>query len=242
LEEALAKRGVEVSIRELDVTKPATIKLVVEEIQKVHGHIDVLINNAGYGIAGFFEDLTEDEIRAQMETNFFGVQNTCREVVPLMRRQKAGRIINISSIAGQVSTPTLGAYSASKWALEAFSESLYFELSLFGVSVVLVEPGAYPTKIFSDNAHFAKNLHNPQSPYYALSAKLREIYNKNFKPDANGRDPDHVAALIEKIVANPRPRLRYMTEFPSWVRVMAQKTLPPSLLANIFRRTVHANK
>src|SRR5271163_4899610 len=115
LEEELARRNAQATIRELDVTKPATIKNVVEEIQKTHSHIDVLINNAGYGIAGFFEDLGEEEIRSQMETNFFGVQKVCREVIPLMRQRSQGKIINISSIAGQVATPCLGAYNASKW-------------------------------------------------------------------------------------------------------------------------------
>ena len=91
LENELAKRNAQAFIRELDVTKPSTIKNVVEEIQKTHFHIDVLINNAGYGIAGFFEDLSEEEIRAQMEVNFFGVQNVCREVIPLMRKRSQGQ-------------------------------------------------------------------------------------------------------------------------------------------------------
>jgi NAD(P)-dependent dehydrogenase (short-subunit alcohol dehydrogenase family) len=141
LEDELAKRQTQAFIRELDVTKPSTIKKVIEEIQKTHFHIDVLVNNAGYGLAGFFEDLSEEEIRAQMEVNFFGVQSVCREVIPLMRRRSQGKIINISSIAGRVASPCLGAYNTSKWALEAFSESLYYELGLFGISVSLVEPG-----------------------------------------------------------------------------------------------------
>ena len=178
LERALATRHAQVFIRELDVTKPSTIKNVVDEIQQTHFHIDVLINNAGYGIAGFFEDLTEEEIRSQMETNFFGVQNVCRQVIPLMRNRSQGKIINISSIAGQVATPCLGAYNTSKWALEAFSESLYYELGLFGISVVLVEPGAYPTNIFSQNAHYAQNFDNAQSPYFSISQKLKNIAQK----------------------------------------------------------------
>ena len=149
LEDALAQRQTQAFIRELDVTKPSTIKNIVEEIQKTHFHVDVLVNNAGYGIAGFFEDLSEEEIRAQMETNFFGVQNVCRAIIPLMRERHQGKIINISSVAGQVAVPCLSAYNTSKWALEAFSESLYYELGLFGISVVLVEPGSYRTNIFT---------------------------------------------------------------------------------------------
>src|SRR5258708_36819075 len=95
LENELAKHNTQAFIRELDVTKPSTIKNVVEEIQKTHFHINVLINNAGYGIGGFFEDLSQEEIRAQMEVNFFVAQNTCREVIPLMRKRSQGKIINI---------------------------------------------------------------------------------------------------------------------------------------------------
>ena len=239
LENELARRNAKAIIRELDVTKLSTIKNVVEEIQRTHSQIDVLINNAGYGIGGFFEDLTDEEIRSQMETNFFGVQNVCREVIPLMRKRQRGKIINISSIAGLVASPCLGAYNASKWALEAFSESLYFELSLFGISVCLVEPGSYPTNIFTQNAHYAKNFDNPQSPYFFFNQKLREISQNSIRKLK--RDPQDVARLIESIVNNPRPRLRYVSDFSSWSRVMAQKILPPRLVAAILRRFIHAD-
>jgi NAD(P)-dependent dehydrogenase (short-subunit alcohol dehydrogenase family) len=236
----LAKRQTQAVIRELDVTKPSTIKNVVEEIQKTHGLIDVLINNAGYGIGGFFEDLTDEEIRSQMEVNFFGVQNVCREVIPLMRKRRQGKIINISSIAGQVASPCLGAYNTSKWALEAFSESLYYELGLFGISVVIVEPGSYPTKIFTQNAHYAKNFENAQSPYFSFSQKLKNMSQENIRK--LNRDPDDVARLIENIVNKSHPRLRYVSDFSTWSRMMAQKILPPSLTSKIFRKIVRADK
>ncbi len=240
LEDELAKRKAQAFIRELDVTKPATIKNIVEEIQKKHFHIDVLVNNAGYGIAGFFEDLSAEEIRAQMETNFFGVQNACREVIPLMRRRGQGKIINISSIAGQVGSPCLGAYNASKWALEGFSESLNFELALFGISVSLVEPGSYPTRIFAENAHYAGNFDNTQSPYYKFSQKLNHVAQK-YTRNIN-RDPEDVARLIEKIVNKSHPGLRYVSDFSSWMRVMVQKIIPPRLFGYIFRRFAYADK
>lgn len=236
LENELAKRNAQAFIRELDVTKPSTIKNVIEEIQKTHGRIDVLINNAGYGIAGFFEDLSEEEIRAQMEVNFFGAQNVCREVIPLMRKRLQGKIINISSTAGRVASPCLGAYNTSKWALEAFSESLYYELALFGISVVLVEPGSYPTNIFTQNAHYARNFDNAQSPYFSFSQKLKNISQKSIRKF--NRDPDDVARLIENIINKPHPRLRYVSDFASASRIMAQKILPVRLTANIFRRIV----
>ena len=202
--------------------------------------MDVLINNAGYGIAGFFEDLSDSEIRAQMETNFYGVQNVCREVIPMMRRRLQGKIINISSIAGRVATPCLGAYNTSKWALEAFSESLYYEMALFGVSVVLVEPGSYPTNIFTQNSHYAKNFDNDQSPYYSIGQKIKKIAQHSIRKLKN--DPENVARLIENIINKPHPRLRYISDLSSWTRVMTQKILPTRLTAFIFRRFIHENR
>ncbi|MBF0504985.1 MAG: SDR family oxidoreductase [Candidatus Omnitrophica bacterium] len=240
LENELAARHAQAFIRLLDVTKKNTIKEVVEEIQEKHQGIDVLINNAGYGIGGFFEDLSEEDMRQQMEVNFFGVQNVCREVIPLMRRRSKGRIINISSVAGQVASPCLGAYNASKWALEAFSESLYFELSLFGISVCIVEPGSYPTNIFTQNAHYAKNFDNEQSPYFPFSQRLKSLSKQTISKLK--RDPEDVARLIEKIINKPHPRLRYVSDFSSWMRIKTQKFLPPPLISNIFRRIVYAEK
>ncbi|MDE2027856.1 MAG: SDR family NAD(P)-dependent oxidoreductase [Candidatus Omnitrophica bacterium] len=240
LEEQLTRRGVQAVIRELDVTKPSVIKNVIDEILKTHGRIDVLVNNAGYSMTGFFEDLSEEEIRAQMETNFFGVQHLCRQVVPLMRQRGAGKIINISSIAGQVATPGLGAYNASKWALEGFSESLYFELRPFGVSVVLIEPGLYPTDLFTKNVLYAKGVDNPQSPYFRYSQRLKQILQMSLKKI--GRDPDEIAKLIERIINDPNPRLRYISDFSSWARVMAQQVLPKNWVAYIIGRVINANK
>jgi len=240
LENELAKRNAQAMIRELDVTKPSTIKNVIEEIQKTHFHIDVLINNAGYAIVGFFEDLTPEEIRSQMEVNFFGVQNVCREVIPLMRKHSKGKIINISSVAGQVANPCLGAYSASKWAMEAFSESLYYELSLFGISVVLIEPGYYPTKIFTGNANFAKEFDNPESPYFSFSQRLKNVSQASIRKVS--RDPDEVAGLIEDIINKSYPRLRYVSDLVSLSRMLAQKFLPPWLIASLFRRIIHADR
>ena len=240
LEVELAKHNAQAAIRMLDVTKPSTIKNVVAEIQKTHFHIDVLINNAGYAVTGFFEDLSDEEIRDQMETNFFGVQSVCREVIPLMRERLKGKIINISSVAGQVANPAMGAYSASKWALEAFSESLYFELGLFGISVVLVEPGFYPTNIFKSSGRYAKNSSDERSPYFSYNQKIKNVSKKIVK--SVDRDPDDVARLIVKIVNKSQPRLRYVSDLLSWSRMMLQKNLPSRLTNFIFRRLVHADK
>jgi NAD(P)-dependent dehydrogenase (short-subunit alcohol dehydrogenase family) len=235
----VGKRGGQVLVRELDVTKPATIVKIIDEIKQHHGHIDAVVNNAGFGLGGFFEDLSEDEIRRQMEVNFFGVQNVCRQVLPLMRERKQGHIINISSIAGQTATPCLGAYNSSKWALEGFSESLYYEVRQFGIHVVLVEPGSYPTKIFRENACYGKNYHNPQSPYYHFSQRLQSFVEKHIR--TSKKNPEDVAQLIERIICSNRPRLRYISDVSSTIRVMTSKVLPPSLYEFIFRKVIYGN-
>ncbi|MBF0489477.1 MAG: SDR family oxidoreductase [Candidatus Omnitrophica bacterium] len=238
LNEVFKRRG-EVIIRELDVTKPESIKDVVTEIKNRHGSIDVVINNAGFGLGGFFEDLTQEEIRQQMEVNFFGVQNVCRQVIPLMRERKKGTIINISSIAGQCGSPALGAYSASKWALEGFSESLYHELIPFGVHVVLIEPGAYPTKIFSGNARYCEGFDKPNSPYFELSQKLRAFVTKTMAN--NKKDPEDIAKLIEKVIDTPNPKLRYVSDFSSWMRIVIGRILPASVYTYLFRKVIYGN-
>jgi NAD(P)-dependent dehydrogenase (short-subunit alcohol dehydrogenase family) len=112
-------------------------------------------------------------------------------------------------------------------------------MGLFGISVVLVEPGAYPTNIFTQNAHYAGNFDNAQSPYFSFSQKLRNISRQSIRKLK--RHPEEVARLIESIVNKSRPRLRYVSDFSSWSRVMAQKILPSRLIANIFRRIIYAH-
>ncbi len=235
--EAVGKEGGAVLVRVLDVTQPHTIKAVMDEIKHKHNRLDVVVNNAGYGLGGFFEDLGDDEIREQMDVNFFGVQNVCRAVIPLMRQERSGHIINVSSIAGQTGTPALGAYNASKWALEGFSESLYQELREFGIRIVLVEPGSYPTKIFKDNARYCRNYHNPNSIYFAYGQTLKAFVQKHTQHSK--RNPEVIAHLIAKIINTPDPKLRYVSDFSSWLRVATGKMLPPSLYHAIYRKALY---
>ncbi|MBF0385782.1 MAG: SDR family oxidoreductase [Candidatus Omnitrophica bacterium] len=222
--EALENSGGRVSIKKLDVTDINSIKKCVDEVIAQNKRIDGLINNAGYGIGGFFEDLTQEEIRAQFDTNFFGVQNVTREVIPVMRAQKSGKIINISSVAGFYASPCFSAYAASKWALEAFSESLYYELKPFGINVSLIEPGTYNTPIFHDNARFAKNFNNPKSPYYFLSQKLKGIVD-DFVAHCR-KDPENIAALAEKLIDSDNPSLRNIADLEGKAFYALRKLLP----------------
>lgn len=230
------KNGIE--LYQLDVINKRMIKDVVRLIAAKHGYIDVLINNAGYGIGGFFEDLSDDEIRAQFETNFFGVQNVTREVIPCMRQRHSGKIINISSIAGLSAMPSFGAYNASKWALEGFSESLRYEMKIWGIDVVMIEPGTYKTKIFYENAHRAKNFSHPDSPYHLIS----EFLDKKVMNYVNGCDKDveDVAKLIEKLINAKNPPFRNIPDIETKVLYGLRRILPFPIYSKLIFKTLFA--
>ncbi len=232
----LKMRDATADLRQLDVTDKNSIKSTITQIGAKYGLVDVLVNNAGYGIGGAFEDLTDEDIRQQFETNFFGVQNVTREVIPLMRQQRRGKIINISSVAGFSTSPFLGAYNASKWALEAFSESLRYELKFFGIDVLLVEPGTYKTKIFYENARHAANFSNPDSPYYPIS---RFIENRvNTYVDDCRKDPEAIAVLVDKLIDAKNPSFRNIPDMESQALSFLRKFLPFHLYSFIIQKAV----
>lgn len=234
------KEGGKLKVLELDVTKPSTITSVIKVIATDHGYLDAVVNNAGYGLGGFFEDLTEDEIRQQMEVNFFGVQNVSRAVIPLMRSRRKGRIINISSIAGLNASPCFGAYNASKWALEGFSESLYHELKLFNIDVCLIEPGTYKTKIFFDNAKYGKNFDDPSSPYYQMSQHLKSMVLKYVKK--TDKDPRRIAVLVEKLLHRKNPRFRNFPDAETKFLLGLRRILPFSVYSKITQRVLYKDR
>lgn len=232
--------GGEVTILPLDVTHNESINNVVKEIASDHGYLDVVVNNAGYGVGGFFEDLTEEEIRQLMDVNFFGVQNVTRAVIPLMRSRRKGTIINISSVSGLNGSPCFGAYNASKWALEGFSESLHHELKLFDINVCLIEPGTYKTKIFSDNAKYAKNFDNPDSPYYTMSQHLKTMVLEYVKK--TDKDPRRIALMVEKIMNDPNPAFRNLPDIETRFLILLRRILPFRLYAALIRRSLYQDR
>ena len=243
--EEVNRRGGEVRLLRLDVTDDFTIEAAIEQIEKDVGRLDVLINNAGYGIAGFFEDLTEEEIREQMETNFFGVQKVTRRALPLLRKTAANsqskggvKIINISSVQGRSPMPGLGAYATSKFALEGFSESLYHELRPFGISVVLVEPGSYRTKIVKENGRVAERAGDPESPYTPYVRKFQNRIRQRLKTGKGMGDPEDVAKLVEKIVNKRNPRLRYLIGGQAKLRVFLRWLLPDHWFSFLLRKAL----
>ncbi|HXF43624.1 MAG TPA: SDR family oxidoreductase, partial [Pyrinomonadaceae bacterium] len=143
----------DLEVFELDVTKKSSIEKAVDEIKSKMGPIDVLVNNAGYGLIGAFEETPEEEIRSCFETNFFGALNVIKAVLPAMRDARKGCIIQIASVGGRLSFPLYSTYCATKWALEGFSESLAYELKEFGIKVKIVEPGPINTDFHKESMH-----------------------------------------------------------------------------------------
>jgi len=209
LEEAAAKAGVRdrLDLRRIDITEIDSLPDAVDGIVHDHGRIDVLVNNAGFSSAGFVEDMQLHELRHQMETNFFGNVAMTKAVLPVMRQQRSGHIIQVSSIAGRLSAPLLSSYSASKFALEGWSEALRVEVHSLGIRVVLIEPGDYETDIWTRNVVIAKQAMASSSPNRERSQRFVEFI-KSRAPKR--RDPREVAQLIVRVANNPNPKLRYV--------------------------------
>jgi len=201
--EALAAQAPDrLLIHPLDVTRPGDPEAAVAAALARFGRIDVVINNAGYGVVGAVEETPEPELRALMETNFFGAAAVIRAVAPTLRAQRHGAIANISSLGGQLSFAGFGAYSASKFALEGLSEALAQELAPFGVKVMIVEPGAFRTGLAG-----AAMRHMPGMRAYEEAVGPTRAFAHGMDGTQDG-DPRKAAAAIEKALAAPKTPLR----------------------------------
>ncbi len=187
----------------LDVNDHAAGRALVERIIKEYGGLDVLVNNAGYGLFGAVEEANMAEVRAQMETNFFGVLAMTQAVLPVMRKQHAGHIIQISSQAGFSSTPGLGIYNASKFALEGFSEALHIEVEPLGIRVTLVEPGPFRTLWAGPSMHYAAT----RIPDYAPTTDGIRSRFESTEPWQPG-DPERAAQAIVQMTGSATSPLR----------------------------------
>ncbi|HXV00248.1 MAG TPA: SDR family oxidoreductase [Caulobacteraceae bacterium] len=203
--EALTTAGLEVRPVRLDVTDEASVRSAAGEAAKA-GLIDVLVNNAGFEVSGPVEHLSDASLHRQFDTNVLGVVRMVRAVAPAMRERGEGLIVNVSSVAGHIAAPFTGAYSASKHAVEALSEALWFEMRPFGVRVVLIEPGAFSTN-FGDNV-IVEPAYGEDSPYRPIAAR----FNTAMAGFRSGppQDPQEVANLILAAAADPDPKLRIL--------------------------------
>lgn len=223
LDQAAAAAGVSgrIEVRPLDVTNFDALPGFVKTVLSDYGRIDVLVNNAGFAVAGFAEDITLDELRLQFETNFFGAVALTKAVLPQMRQQHSGHIIQISSIMGRHGAVTVSSYSASKHALEGWSESLRLEVNSLGIKIVLVEPGAFNTGIWTRGAWMGKEATKPTSPNLQRSLRMRDRIGKIHKAD-----PIAVARAIVAIAQNPNPKMRYLVGRDAKIQLAMKRLLP----------------
>lgn len=222
------KEGLSINPIYMDLVNHESIKEAVHKIIKENGKIDVLINNAGYGYLSAIEDIDTKEYTKQMETNVVGTLKVIQEVIPHMREQHKGLIINISSIMGFSTAPLNAPYSSSKYALECLSETLALELKPFNVDVVIVQPGDFHTN-FLKNA--IQQEYNQESPYLKLYARKDAR-----KAEGIGKkDPSIVADLLLKISKTDKPKLRYMVGKEVFIRKLLHTLLIDGLWIKLLR-------
>jgi len=211
---AVQNEGLPIRVVQLDVTDDSSVKNGVNHIISEAGRIDVLVNNAGYGLGGALEDLAMEEIKSQFETNLFGLIRVTQVVLPTMRKQRSGRILNISSGNGIFGFPGFSAYVSTKFAVEGLSESIAYELEPFGIKVILIEPGFIMTN-FRNSVMVAKKAQDPTSQYSAL---MKKIMGSVSKFEKNASSAELVANVILDAASNPNPRLRYLAgkDVESW--------------------------
>jgi short-subunit dehydrogenase len=191
-----------------------------------------LINNAGYGSVGAFEDISMDEIKSQFETNFYGLIRVTKAVLPIMRNQRSGKIVNMSSGAGRFGFPTGSVYVSTKFAVEGLSESLAYEVSPFGIQVILIESGVIKTNFFNDSTIVQKSF-DPNSPYFELFKNWDSEFNKMIE---NASTPDLVAKTVLEAVTNDNSKLRYIAgdDVKQWLE--AKKNMSDEEFFNMMKQ------
>ena len=224
-----------IQIIQMDVTDESSVKKGIDHIIANESRIDVVVNNAGFAIIGSLEDTTIEEAKSQFETNFFGTLRVCRAVLPIMRQQRAGYIVNISSIGGLIGLPFQSAYCGSKFALEGAMEALRLEVRSFGIHVVLVEPGDIKTGI---TRHRQKTVASTRNSAYG--GRFQKVVRLVESGERNGPTPEPIAKLVNQVIRMKSPRLRYTVgKISQRIGVPLKKILPShlfeSLIANNFQ-------
>jgi NAD(P)-dependent dehydrogenase (short-subunit alcohol dehydrogenase family) len=236
LDAAAKQAGVtdRIEIHALDVTREDQIAALAGLIEKRPEHLDALVNNAGFAMAGFAEHVSTAELRKQFDTNFFGSAAVTRALLPKFTKQGFGHIVMVSSVSGRIGFPGVGSYAASKFALEGWSETLRLELKPRGIHVVLIEPGSFETDIWTRNATISeatKAIQGNTDPEAAARLARWQSKIETNKPRAN---PKYVAECIANILSNPKPRLRYSLGTDAWVGLLLRSLLPWSAFERIL--------
>jgi NAD(P)-dependent dehydrogenase (short-subunit alcohol dehydrogenase family) len=234
IKEIAKKENLKLEVIELDVDKDETVQAAINKIMKERNRIDVLVNNAGYGLFGCLEDLSMDDLKAQFETNFFGIVRTLQAVIPIMRKQKSGIIVNVSSVAGRIGFPVSPAYISSKFALEGLSESMRYELSPFGINTIIIEPGVIKTNFMSS----MKKSMKPDSAYKDITDKV--IMGISMMAEM-GTPPQEVARTIIKAIKSENPLPRYIVGNDAVMFLEAKKTKTDLEFENYIKKELFSS-
>ncbi len=223
----------------LDVTDEDSMQAAVRAVEDAEGAVGVLVNNAGYSQSGAVEDVALDEVRRQFETNVFGLARMCQLVLPGMRRQGWGRIVNISSMGGRFTFPGGGYYHATKHAVEALSDALRFEVKGFGVDVAIIEPGLIRTS-FGDTAvgSIDTGSSDAEGPYAGFNAAVGAATKSAYEEGPMSRlggGPETVARAVEKAISSSRPRTRYRVTPSAWMILGTRRVLPDRVWDGFMR-------
>jgi NAD(P)-dependent dehydrogenase (short-subunit alcohol dehydrogenase family) len=230
---AVEEENLPIKVIQLDVTDDESLKNAINRVTSEAGKIDVLVNNAGYGLVGALEELSMEEIKAQFETNLFGLVGVIQAVLPTMRRQRSGRILNLSSGAGLFGYPGGSAYVSTKFAVEGLSESIAYELEPFGIKVILIEPGFVKTNFANSTVLAKKAQQNSTSPYSQMMQRMVTSSNELAK---NGSSAGLVAKVILDAATSPNPRLRYLVgkDVEAWAA--SKKSMDESEFFNMIKK------
>ena len=226
------KDGLSIQVIELDVSNDKSVKDAINKVLSENKRIDVVVNNAGYALVGSFEDLSMDEIKSQFETNFFGVIRVIQAILPTMRNQRNGRIVNVSSMGGRIAIPLDPAYHGTKFALEGLSESLQYELEQFGIKIIIIEPGAIKSNFFN-NLKMASKAQRPDSPYTQMMQKLNAGFSFILE---NAPHPVEVAKVILAAVSSEDPQLRYTVGDDAAMILQAKRTMSDTEFRNLMKK------
>lgn len=234
LEKIVKDENLPISILELDVDNKESMDNAIEKIMEQKGRIDTLVNNAGWGMWGTVEDVSIDEFKEQFETNFFSIVRMIQKIAPIMRKQKSGSIVNVSSVAGRIGFPVSPAYISSKFALEGLSECLRFELSPFGINVITIEPGVIKTNFF-DSMKMAKRS-DSNSVYNDITSKV--ISGVKMMAEM-GTDPKEVANAILKSINDKNPLPRYIVGNDAMMFLEAKKMKTDIEFENYIKKELY---
>ena len=239
------KENLPLKVLQLDVTDDKSVKDAIKQIKDESSGIDVLVNNAGYGVMGAVEDLSLDEFKSQFETNFFGVIRVTKEVIPIMRNQAGGIIINVSSVGGKIGIPLNSAYISSKFALEGLSESMRYELEQFGIDVILIEPGVVKTNFFENTDVVVNNntstTSNKTSVYSQLTQKLFEGFEPMLKSSSSSLSSD-VAEIIYQAIESNNRQVRYPVGKDAVSIIKTRQNLSDKELENWIKESIFQQK